>query len=322
MWATPGPKSEPLETKFWRKVNKTDGCWLWTGTKNAWGYGTIGIRVLAVDGKPAWRIVRAHRVAYEMTVGPIPAGAHLLHSCDTPACVRPEHLRPGTMQENIADMIERGRMPRGSQRGHAKLTESAVRQLRDEYAADPALSCRALGERYGISMQTAYDVAAGRTWTHVGGPITRRKATLPTPRRVTEEGARTILRRYLTGERGLDLAREFNVYPSTVWKIIEGRTWRRLTADPRIRKTIAQRSHDRPHPPRTVTPEIVSAVLSRYQFRRITAEMLAGELGLHAATIRNILRKHGRHRPRRPHAANSMPRISFVTDTSALIPDE
>jgi hypothetical protein len=92
-------RSEP-EERFWAKVEKTDGCWLWRGSLFASGYGSFW------DGS---RNVRAPRFAYELLVGPIQAGAELRHSCDTPACVNPDHLSPGSHAENMAEMARRGR---------------------------------------------------------------------------------------------------------------------------------------------------------------------------------------------------------------------
>jgi len=91
---------------FWSKVERAgaEECWLWTAGR-AWnGYGRFQC---IENGKT--RRVAAHRFAYERLVGAIPAGLELLHSCDTPACVNPAHLRPGTHAENMADMVERGR---------------------------------------------------------------------------------------------------------------------------------------------------------------------------------------------------------------------
>lgn len=86
--------------RFWSKVEKTDGCWLWTAYLDERGYGTFGYK-----GKVHY----AHRVSYELTKGPIPIGLHILHSCDNPACVNPAHLRTGTHTDNMRDKVERGR---------------------------------------------------------------------------------------------------------------------------------------------------------------------------------------------------------------------
>ncbi|UYL86596.1 HNH endonuclease [Arthrobacter phage RadFad] len=89
----PKPTSDPL-TRFWPKVNKTATCWLWTAYKNPAGYGTFGA------GSRASGVVLAHRFAWELENGPVPDGMDLDHTCHTPACVRPSHLRPVNNKQN------------------------------------------------------------------------------------------------------------------------------------------------------------------------------------------------------------------------------
>lgn len=97
----------PLETRFWAKVRKLPGpnaCWLWTSVVDHGGYGHIG------EGVRGGRWLIAHRLSWELANGRrVPRGKYVLHSCDTPACVRPEHLRIGTQRENMADKVARGR---------------------------------------------------------------------------------------------------------------------------------------------------------------------------------------------------------------------
>jgi hypothetical protein len=101
--------------RFIEKVNKTDTCWLWTGAKYRRGYGHFGRWIDNV-----WRMYKTHRYAYEYFKGPIPDGLLVLHKCDNPACVNPEHLFVGTYKENTQDMLQKGRFgyPRNPEHNH------------------------------------------------------------------------------------------------------------------------------------------------------------------------------------------------------------
>ncbi len=85
-----------VATRFWEKVERTGGCWLWTGGRSTKGYA------YAWNGE---RVVLAHRMAYEMVAGPIPDGLQLDHvaerGCTNKHCVNPAHLEPVTLQENL-----------------------------------------------------------------------------------------------------------------------------------------------------------------------------------------------------------------------------
>ena len=86
--------SNTLYQRFWAKVNKTDTCWLWTAATTK-GYGKIN------SGGGLGKMLLAHRVAYEMLVGPIPEGLQLDHLCRVTLCVNPKHLEPVTNRENV-----------------------------------------------------------------------------------------------------------------------------------------------------------------------------------------------------------------------------
>ncbi len=147
----------PVATRFWDKVRKTRGCWLWTGSTGE-GYGQLN-----VEGK----LETAHRISWEMHYGPIPDGMWVLHKCDNRPCVNPSHLFLGTPQDNMDDKMAKGRAnnAKGENTGNAKLTEKAVRSIRKDLARGESQS--SVARRYGVYSTTIWLIAHGRTWTHV-----------------------------------------------------------------------------------------------------------------------------------------------------------
>jgi hypothetical protein len=102
-----GFELEPVHLRFWKYVTRMDDamCWIWTGAVDNHGYGKISL-----GGRSLRTNLKAHRVSYEMANGPIPEGLGILHVCDTPGCVNPKHLYPGTQKDNARDMSKRGRL--------------------------------------------------------------------------------------------------------------------------------------------------------------------------------------------------------------------
>lgn len=92
---------------FWSRVEKTDGCWIWTGATNRSGSHPYGVMGWWDDNTKVTRTV--HRMSYELAHGPIPSGQVVRHSCNNTLCVRPDHLLLGTQQENLDDMHRQGR---------------------------------------------------------------------------------------------------------------------------------------------------------------------------------------------------------------------
>ena len=90
--------------RFMSKVTKTDDCWIWTAVTDKDGYGLFGYRG---DGKK--RQWRAHRWIMHQTKGLDDAKPIVMHTCDNPSCVNPDHLVNGTTYDNVQDMIEKGR---------------------------------------------------------------------------------------------------------------------------------------------------------------------------------------------------------------------
>ena len=111
---------------FHAKIKKTDSCWLWLGTKERHGYGQAycGTRPDGFKDR-----IYAHRIAYVLASGNIPAGMVVMHTCDNPPCVNPAHLRLATQAENIADRDAKGRTRKTSPRIR-KISEEGVREIR------------------------------------------------------------------------------------------------------------------------------------------------------------------------------------------------
>jgi len=145
------------EMRFWGRVKKTDGCWLWQGAVNTTGYGMV-----SWSGK---KNIVAHRLAYELLRGPITAGLFALHKCDTPRCVNPDHIFLGTDADNKADCVAKDRHSRGSRNGQAKITEAQVAELRR--LRGEGWKFKNLAARFGISPTTAINIYNRKLWKHV-----------------------------------------------------------------------------------------------------------------------------------------------------------
>jgi hypothetical protein len=128
--------------RFWKHVDKTDECWTWKLKLNRDGYGSITV---------AGKNILAHRYSV-MLDGRDPIGKVVMHKCDNPACVRPDHLEVATQQDNIKDMHVKGRY----RHVQSSLTEAQVREIRNASG-----SVNEIGKLYGISGTYAWHIRKG-----------------------------------------------------------------------------------------------------------------------------------------------------------------
>lgn len=140
------------ERLFSKTALASNGCIEWHGCANQKGYG-----MMVYKG----RIHAAHRVSWQLHFGEIAEGLLVLHHCDNPCCVNPDHLFLGTNQDNMDDMKSKGRQrtPRGEESKRSKLTWAAVREIRASSAG-----LRALARRFKVTEQTIWWVRSGRGW--------------------------------------------------------------------------------------------------------------------------------------------------------------
>jgi hypothetical protein len=154
-----------LAERFWAKVDRSnfDGCWIWTGPKTSKGYGAISGEQPAkgVRGKT----LLAHRVSYELNSGDTLTGSDVVcHSCDTPDCVNPAHLRKDTQSSNIKEAFAKERKEplilSGENNPKSKLTLEQARYIK----AHPEKKHTELAAMFGLSPNCIRGVRIGRTW--------------------------------------------------------------------------------------------------------------------------------------------------------------
>src|SRR3990167_8959811 len=147
---------------FWKKVDKTDTCWNWIAHKLNYGYG--GIRLNKKEQ-------RAHRISWELHNGEIPKGLHVIHKCDNPPCVNPDHLWLGTHQDNMRDRSKKGRTSRhignldlgGEKHGSSKLKEKQVIEIRNLGKTGIYIQ-KELADLFGVHQTTINNILNNKYW--------------------------------------------------------------------------------------------------------------------------------------------------------------
>jgi hypothetical protein len=168
-------RKRPLEAMFWDHVKKRmpDKCWFWTGERKYDGRGQkssnksmYGVLAMRIGGKTRRTVkLPAHRVSYALHYGEPDLKLLVMHTCNTPLCVNPWHLELGTNKDNAAYMAQCGRSLKGDKNAKAKLTEKAVKEIKE--LCNQGKTLKSIAELFGVHLATIGYIRQGKIWKHV-----------------------------------------------------------------------------------------------------------------------------------------------------------
>ncbi len=219
---------DPLE-RFWSKVQKTDGCWLWTASCYAGGYGAFCVKW---DGR--FQCKNAHRWAWILNFGDIPEDIHVLHKCDNRKCVRLDHLFLGTPNDNIQDMISKGRERHPAN----KLTPESVLEI--FRLVSSGVTNKHVGKQFGITDDMVSLIIRRKAWKSVYIPeeIFNKAHNYGShgsrggSHKLTESQVCEILQEQAKGYYQFqddEIAKRYGVDHCTINKIRHGKCWTHIT---------------------------------------------------------------------------------------------
>ena len=141
-----------------------DECWEWKAYKNKSGYGVMRY------GSKRGNNALAHRISYLLNMGEIPSGLFVMHTCDNPPCVNPSHLRLGTNQDNVDDMVNKGRhyakyLKGQSNLSRAIITANIARNVKIDLTNN--IKAKEIADKYAISKHIVWDIKREKTWKHI-----------------------------------------------------------------------------------------------------------------------------------------------------------
>lgn len=214
----------PMSERFWYSVDKksVDECWEWKASKNRDGYGTFASKV----GDIRWNV--AHRYSWYLHTGEVlDSQTVIMHMCDNRSCVNPHHLKPGTTQDNTADMVEKGRQCKGERhhRSNAKFTVDQVKAI-----CEDTRPYNKIAAEYDCHMQTVIDIKRRRTWKNIDVEVVNRKKRgcggEDRSKNLKEDDIRAIRS---SVEKSAALALKYKVSQQTICDIKKFRSWKHVT---------------------------------------------------------------------------------------------
>jgi len=204
---------EPVEIRFWRHVVKTPECWIWTGHTNRRGYG----KITTVKNSS----IRVNRLSWMIHYGPIPDGMWVLHHCDNPHCVRPDHLFLGTSTDNMRDASLKGRISRGERRYNATIPDADIPAIRERFARGESLG--SLANHYSVTKACIGFIVHGSSHAWIQeGPISPSRPR----RKLTQEEAQDIRAIYASGGATTkELSERYGISAGSIRMIIRNKTY-------------------------------------------------------------------------------------------------
>jgi hypothetical protein len=196
--------------RFWKYVQKTETCWIWTGAKLDGNYGAFQL-----NGK----CIGAHLFSYLIHFGQIDEGLLVRHSCDNPPCVYPDHLLIGTNQDNVQDRVTRRREAVGERVGLSKLTASKVQEIRLDLRSFTEIALE-----YEITAGEVGHIKHRRIWKHLPGEIAFGNKRC----KLTDVEILDIL---YDNRSHVEIASAHGIGTNAVWYIKHGVTHRHITQE-------------------------------------------------------------------------------------------
>jgi len=145
-------------------ITTKSGCWLWSGAKNKGGYGTLTVGSRTDASRTT---MLAHRYSYSIHKGSFDKKLCVLHRCDNPPCVNPNHLFLGTRLDNHTDMVGKGRRVdlRGEQRPNHKLTQRQVTHIKS--LLESGTHQTVIAKKFGVNQTLVSAIKTNKVWSHV-----------------------------------------------------------------------------------------------------------------------------------------------------------